>query len=170
MDVSRLFDLAKTVANLHDVIVLDEGWGMPIRPAFLVYGLWCAIIGISFFYNDFVETSASLEFYIEADPSAVLIKKNKNRMVLWNMAYWNVIPVLRALFELYHFVIACLLWGRQWSKRRISVFFENEATVHMINKGRPSVPFINRLLRCLTWTCILDNFLLKATHIRGLKK
>ncbi len=54
-----------------------------------------------------------------------------------------------ALLELCPIVIACILWGKQWSRKQIMFFCDNEATVNIINKGRSSVPFINRLLGVL---------------------
>ncbi len=47
-------------------------------------------------------------------------------------------------------------------------FCDNEATVNIINKGRSSVPFINRFVRRLTWLSVLGNFNFRAAHIPGL--
>ena len=49
------------------------------------------------------------------------------------------------------------------------MFCDNEATVHIINKGRSLVAFINRLVRRLTWTIVLDHFILRAAFIPGLE-
>ena len=46
-------------------------------------------------------------------------------------------------------------------------FCDNEATVNIINKGRSSVPFINRFVRRLTWLSVLGNFIIRAAHIPG---
>ena len=72
-----------------------------------------------------------------------------------------------ALFELYPIVIACLLWGKHWCRKRVIVFCYNEATVNIINKGRSSVATINKLMRRLTWTCVTGNFVLRAAFIPG---
>ena len=47
------------------------------------------------------------------------------------------------------------------------VFCDNAATVQIINKGRSKIPIINSLMRRLTWTCVLNNFILWATFIPG---
>lgn len=53
-----------------------------------------------------------------------------------------------ALMEL--IVIASVLWGNQWSRKKIMVFGDNESTVHIIDKGCSSVPSINRLMSLTT--------------------
>ena len=58
-------------------------------------------------------------------------------------------------------VIACLLWGHLWCRKKITVFCDNKVTVHIINNGRASVSFINRLVRRLMWTSVLDHSILQ---------
>ena len=48
------------------------------------------------------------------------------------------------------------------------VFCDNEATVNIINKGHSSIPFINRFIRQLTWTSVMCNVTLPASHPPGL--
>ena len=55
-----------------------------------------------------------------------------------------------ALLELYPMVVACLLWGPGWFRKKIVVFCDNKATVNIINKGCSSIPSINRFIRRLT--------------------
>lgn len=51
-----------------------------------------------------------------------------------------------ALFEHYPIVVACSLWGYLWTKKRITVFCDNAATVEIINKGRSKIPSIDGLI------------------------
>lgn len=166
--VSRLLDLAKSVPNLNDEIILDEGCKSDIC-------FWSALLdnwnGISFFYNDVVETSSSLKFFTDAAPSVGFGGFYDNQ---WFAEAWP--PEILAsdyksiaLFELYPIVLACLMWGKEWKRKQITVFCDNESTVNIINKGRSSVPMINSLIRRLSWTCINDNFILRASHIPGYK-
>ncbi|XP_046873720.1 LOW QUALITY PROTEIN: uncharacterized protein LOC124466092 [Hypomesus transpacificus] len=167
--VSRLLDLCKTVANLQDTLVLDVG----CRSDLSFWALLCAQWnGISFFYNDEIETSAALEFYTDA---ALSIGFGGYHGDEWFCAVWPAeilsLPLEHyssALHELYPIVISCLLWGHLWCRKKITVFCDNEAAVHIINKGRSSVPVINRLVRRLTWTCVLGNFILRAAYVPGL--
>ncbi|XP_034567346.1 uncharacterized protein LOC117832365 [Notolabrus celidotus] len=64
--ISRLLVLANSVQNLKDTVVLDEGCRSDLRFWSLLCDEWN---GISFFYNDFVESSDSLRLYTDAAPS-----------------------------------------------------------------------------------------------------
>lgn len=70
--------------------------------------------------------------------------------------------------QIYPIIIACLLWGKYWSRKQIVFFCDNEAAVNIINKGRSTIPFINRFVRNLTWISVLGNFIIRAAHIPGL--
>ena len=63
--------------------------------------------------------------------------------------------------------MACVLWGRQWSEKRIMLYCDNAATVAIINKGRSKVPSIMKLMRRLTYHCAICNFVVMAKHIPG---
>ena len=64
--VSRLLVLANSVQNLRDTVVSDEGCCLGLRFWALLYDEWN---GISFFYNDFVESLDSLQLFTDAAPS-----------------------------------------------------------------------------------------------------
>ena len=61
--VSCLLDLCKTMDNLQDTLVLDVGCRSDLSFRALLCAQWN---GISFFYNNEVETSATLEIYTDA--------------------------------------------------------------------------------------------------------
>ena len=166
--VSRLLDLSKSVKNLQDRIMLDQGCLSDIHFWSLFLDQWN---GISFFFNEKSETSASMEFFTDAAPSVGFGGFFKGE---WFAGAWPEeilnLPLdckSTALFELYPIVVASLLWGGNWSRKQIIVLCDNEATVNLINKGRSSKPAINRLLRRLTWTCVTGNFIMRAVSIPG---
>ncbi|GAA6097672.1 uncharacterized protein LOC119489294 [Tachysurus ichikawai] len=167
--ISRLLDISKSAENLHDSITLNAGCKSELHFWSLLCAGWN---GISFFYNDAVETSVTLKFFTDAAPSRGFGGLFNNQ---WFTSSWpkelSTLPpnaLSTALLELYPIVVACILWGKLWSRKQILVFCDNEATVHIINKGCSSVPFINTFLRRLTWTCVTCNFLLRSAHIPGL--
>ncbi len=166
--VSRLLDLSKTVKELHETIILDPGCLSDIRFWSLFLDEWN---GISFFYNDKSETSASIEFFTDAAPSVGFggFFKGEWFSEAWPKEMLNLPSACKstALFELYPIVVASLLWGSKWSRKQIVVLCDNEATVNMINKGRSKTPAINRFLRRLTWTCVTGNFIMRAVYIPG---
>ena len=69
--------------------------------------------------------------------------------------------------ELYPIVLSALLWGSQWTNRRLVFRCDNQATVQAINKGTSKSHPIGHLLRLLTLKSMQCNFLLKAEHILG---
>lgn len=143
--ISKLIDLSKTAEKLHNSIKLDSGCKSELHFWFLLCEGWN---GISFFYNDLVETSIDLSFFFtDAAP-------------LLDWVFFNI--------HWYPVIVACILWGNQWSRKQILVYCDNAATVNIINIGRSLVPFINTFLRRLMWTCITGNFTLHAAYIPGL--
>ena len=106
--VSRLLVLAKSVQN-RDTVVLDEGCHSDLR----FWGLLCdEWNGISFFYNDFVESSDSLQFFTDAAPSASFGEFYINEcrcLTTWNAVPWQqtqincplwALPCCRCLFTM----------------------------------------------------------------------
>lgn len=167
--ISRLLDLSKTVEKMQDTITLDEGCRSDLTFWSKLCDNWN---GISFFYEEDIETSVKLQFFTDAAPSVGFggIFNKQWFAERWPKELKELAPSIQstALMELYPIVIACLLWADQWTRKNILVFCDNEATVNIINKGRSSVPFINRFIRRLTWISVMNNFTIKATHIPGL--
>ncbi|KAJ8259625.1 hypothetical protein GJAV_G00171580 [Gymnothorax javanicus] len=134
--VSRLLDLSKTVKDLHDDIILDQGCLSDIRFWSLFLDQWN---GISFFYKDVSETSASIKLFTDAAPSVGFggFVKGEWFSEAWPKEMLDLPPDCKsiALFELYPIVVAALLWGNKWSRKQIVVLCDNEATVNMINRG-----------------------------------
>ncbi len=167
--IARLLDLSKSVKDLNDIVTLDDGCRSDLRFWSLLLINWN---GISFFYYDELEFSATLKLYTDAAPSVGFGGVFNGQ---WFASAWPnellSVPVntlSTALLELYPIMIACILWGKHWSRKQIMFFCDNEATVNIINKGRSSVPFLNHFVRRLTWLSVLGNFNFRAAHIPGL--
>ncbi|XP_062383578.1 uncharacterized protein LOC134071030 [Sardina pilchardus] len=166
--ISRLLDLAHSVENLSDSIVLDSGCQSDLS-------FWSKLLkhwnGISFFYNDHTDSSVSLKLFTDAAPSLGFGGLYND---LWFAEKWSdeflafsSDAVSSALFELYPIVVSCVLWGKEWSRKRILFFCDNEAVVAIINKGRSRCPKIMSLLRRLTWQSVIHNFVVNASHVPG---
>ncbi|XP_063055926.1 uncharacterized protein LOC134449746 [Engraulis encrasicolus] len=166
--ISRLLTLAHSVPNLSDTIPLDEGARSDL-------GFWCQLLrswnGVSFFYNDVHESSDSLALFTDAAPSVGFGGYFQGQ---WFADTWPVefrTPASGsasiALFEIYPIVVASMLWGKDWSRKRIVLHCDNEAVVNIINKGRSSCTSIMSLVRRLTWQSVLLNFIITAEHIPG---
>ncbi|VDI45709.1 Hypothetical predicted protein [Mytilus galloprovincialis] len=72
-----------------------------------------------------------------------------------------------AFLELYPIVVAAILWGSKWSKKRILFWCDNEATVAIVKKGRSKCLQIMSLMRQLTWCACKYNFHFSAKHVPG---
>ena len=66
---------------------------------------------------------------------------------------------------IYSLAVACWPWGQSWSRKQIGGMSDNIAVVHIINKGRSSLSFTNKMCRHITWTAIMNNFRLQAVHM-----
>lgn len=166
--ISRLLTLAHSAEKLSDQIQLDEGCLSDIT-------FWKRLLndwnGISFFYNDDFESSLQLQLFTDAAPS---IGFGGFFQEQWFAEKWpNDFPktasdfVSSALYELYPIAVASVIWGPQWSRKRITMLCDNEATVAIINKGRSSCNTIMPFVRRLIWQSVVFNFIIKAEHIPG---
>ena len=65
-----------------------------------------------------------------------------------------------AFWELYPIVVAAVLWGKEWTCRRIMFMFmcDNSATVCILHKGISKCLAIMKLMRTLTWTAAVNSF------------
>ena len=57
--------------------------------------------------------------------------------------------------------------GHQWGRKRLALYSDNSAVVHVLNKKYSTSPDIMRLLRRLVLQATWCNFTFLGTHIRG---
>ena len=69
--------------------------------------------------------------------------------------------------ELLAVVVACKLWGHLWSRRRNLLYYDNQATVSVINTGKSRNVFMNDCLRELWLIAAIHDFELRAVHLEG---
>lgn len=162
--VSHLIALSSSVRELHYHIKLTEECRSDLAMWALFLRNWN---GVSFFLDDCVTSTADLHLYTDATRVAFGGIYN-------NQWFQGVFPsellkldTSMALFELYPIVMACVLWGSLWSRKRILFHCDNLATVEIINKGRSKIKCIMRLVRKLTFHSAINNFTVHARHIPG---
>ena len=63
-----------------------------------------------------------------------------------------------AFKELYPIIIAAILWGKKWSRKKLLFNCDNQSTVHILNSGRSKIPVIMKLMRRLVITAAQNNF------------
>ncbi|XP_063054526.1 uncharacterized protein LOC134448797 [Engraulis encrasicolus] len=166
--ISRVLDVAHSVPELTDSVALDQGCHSDLRFWLKLLGNWN---GISFFYNDSTESSSSLGLFTDAAPSVGFGGFHKGE---WFADSWpdDFLEFTdgsesSALFEMYPIVVACVLWGSSWCRKRIVFYCDNEAVVAIINKGRSKCPKLMALVRRLTWQSVMGNFVFSAAHVPG---
>ncbi|XP_062592590.1 uncharacterized protein LOC134254037 [Saccostrea cucullata] len=103
--------------------------------------------GISMFYDACKVTSDSIQLFTDASSTIGYGGYFEGH---WFCDRWPVdLPRIvndtlsMAFLELYPIVVASILWGKQWSGKRIVFNCDNQATVQIITKGRSKEPFIS---------------------------
>ena len=73
-----------------------------------------------------------------------------------------------AFQELYPIVVACLLFGDQWTHKNVLFLCDNSAAVHVINKGRSKSPKVMQLVRRLVLLATCKGFNYASMHLKGI--
>ena len=63
-----------------------------------------------------------------------------------------------SFIELYPIVVAALIWGKTWARKRVLFYCDNGVTVNVILKGRSKVSVMNCLMRKLAICAATNNF------------
>lgn len=70
-----------------------------------------------------------------------------------------------ALSEIYPVAVDCVVWGRYWKCKHISVMCDNQAVVDIINRGRSASRDIMRFMRRIMWSAVTHNFIITARDV-----
>lgn len=74
-----------------------------------------------------------------------------------------------ALKELLPIVLACGVWGSEWSNQTVVVHCDNMSVVALVNSGYSRVPSIMHILRCLFFIRAQFQLEVWATHVPGVE-
>ena len=69
--------------------------------------------------------------------------------------------------ELYPIAIACLLWGQQWSGKKLLFHCDNQAVVDIWASGSSRDPLIMHLVRSIFFSAATHHYTVLVTHIAG---
>ena len=169
--VAYLISLTKTAKELHHYVTLNSGCRMELK-------MWHSFLrqwnGLYFFLDREITKAIDMEFFTDASGSIGFGAFYKGQ---WFQGEWPDNMKLNsetkgtglsiALLELYPIVVAALVWGHLWHKKRILVHCDNSAVVDIINKGRSRCPQINVLMRKLSLSEAEGGFMIYAEHIEG---
>ena len=161
--MSHLIKLSTTVKKLHHHVHLKN-----CRPDLV---MWSKFLkswnGVSFFINDDITNAADINLFTDATQLSF-------GGIYDSQWFQGDFPnellneqTSMAFYELYPIVMASVLWGHSWSRKRILFNCDNLATVEILRKGRSKIPSIMKLMRRLTYHAALNNFVVHAQHIPG---
>jgi hypothetical protein len=166
--VSYLLCLASSVRELHHRVHLNSACREDLIMWKLFIEQWN---GVSFFYEIKKTPADSMHLYTDASSTIGFGGYFQGH---WFCDKWpHELPkeedkdTSMAFRELYPIVIAALLWGHQWSTKRILFHCDNETTVKIIHKGRSKALSIMKLMRQLTWCSAQHNFCIYSEHLPG---
>ena len=69
--------------------------------------------------------------------------------------------------ELYPIAIACLLWGHQWSGKKLLFHCDNQAVVDIWASGTSQDPLIMHLVHSIFFSAATNHFTVLVTRIVG---
>ena len=166
--VSYLIQLSTTVKKLHHMVYLDSHCQEDLIMWHKFLSNWN---GVSLFYDSDFTEACDLELYTDSS----LIGFGGIFQNQWFCSEWPMeLPSVKesdlsmAFRELYPIVAAALIWGKNWTSKRILFRSDNMATVFIIQHGRSKSIPIMKLMRTLTWTAAVNNFHFSARHVRGI--
>jgi len=164
--VHYLFNLTTHVRSLESHITIN-------RQAQLELTMWYRHLsewnGTFFFLDPKITTSHDLAFSTDASTTigCGAIFGNEWFAHKWSeqMLQLPSSETSTALFEIIPIVIAAVIWGSRWVRKRICLFCDNQATVTIVNKGRSKSSLIMAFSRKLTLLAMQHQFLLHAVYI-----
>ena len=165
--ISRLIELSKGIKHLSHFVTISAEGKLDVR-------MWQQLLsgwnGISLFLDANPTHTPDMDLFTDASG----IGYGGYYQGKWFQARWSrsqqldTNPSLSIAFqELYPIVIACLLWGKHWHRKRILFHCDNLATVQIINKGRSKSRNIMNLMRRLVIVAASNSFAFQAAHIPG---
>ena len=166
--VSYLIKLSTTVNDLHHYVYLNKECREDLK-------FWLCFLhnwnGVNMFYEKEFSESFHMQLFTDASSTKGFGGYFQGR---WFYSAWPQeleLPSEKqfsmAFLELYPIVVAAVLWGCFWNKKRILFWCDNEATVAIVRKGRSKCLQIMQLMRKLTWCACKYNFYFSSRHVPG---
>ena len=167
--MSYLLYLTRGISNNSDRITLNDDCRRNMQMWIDFLDSWN---GVSFFIDSTV-SNMDIQLYTDAASTKGFGGYLAGR---WFYGAWpddliNYLPEKKTLsiafLELYPIVMAAVLWGSEWTKKRIVFHTDNKAVTGILRKGRSRCSNIMLLMRRLTWCAAVNNFCFKAAFVEG---
>lgn len=165
----HLINMSCTVNRLHETVYIDASCREDLRMWLYFLENWN---GVTMFYEPTYTTVNDLNASTDSSSTYGFGGYCQNR---WFSGKWSdyTLPKLEkeslsmAFRELYPIVVAAMLFGATWAKKRIVFYCDNQSTCYIVNSGRSTCNDIMKLMRTLTYVSCLHNFLVVARFIEG---
>ena len=158
--LQRIIHLTRKVNKPYHHIKLNAGFREDIRMWQTFLDQWN---GSNFFMHKDWATSEALHLYTDA---ASTVGFGGIFGTQWFQGKWQPNQTISTpgisidWQKLYAIVVACSIWGKHWSRKRIIFHCDNQPVVEIINSKRSKSPTIMTLIRTLTLITLKHNFLL----------
>jgi hypothetical protein len=172
--ISRIIELTKSVQHLDHYVNIGRECRLDIQMWEVLLSEWN---GISLFLEPEMTDNEDMMLFTDASGIGYggIFKEQ------WFQARWTTDLILHegstsdigklsiAFQELYPIVVAALIWGKEWARKRILFKCDNMATVQALCKGRSKSPAIMKLVRRLVLVATRYSFAYSACHVSGCK-
>lgn len=166
--LSRLFSAAKKVRKLHHRVTVTQACKADAKMWLQLLSSWN---GVSMFLEDEPIKDSDLHLFTDASGRLGFGGYFQGQWFSspWPPTVMNLVDqdLSIAFQELYPIVVAAILWGNSWARKRILFHCDNLATVHILNKGRSTCTSIMKLMRRLVVVAATCNFHFLAAHLPG---
>ncbi len=159
----RLINLSMVVKPLEGYIRLNVSARSDIRWWSLYTSQWNGIAMMSRFDN------AHPTRFVTSDASGSWGCGSFYNQ-LWFQLKWptSMGPCHIAVKEMIPIVIAAAIWGQDWQDQSVHFRSDNAAVVALVNAGTSRDDALMHLMRCLSFIMAKFNFVVTASHIRGI--
>ena len=166
--VTYLYKLMASVRDSFHYVHLDKECKSDLKMWLEFLSTWN---GINFFYEPQLMSAADMHLYTDASSTKGFGGFYQGK---WFYDTWpKELPDISdktlsmAFLELYPIVVAAVLWGKDWSGKRILFHCDNLAAVQILAKGRSKEPIIMKLMRRLVMCAATYNFAIYSEHLPG---
>ncbi len=164
--ISRIIEATKGVKKLYYQVNLSQECKADMAMWKTLCDSWN---GISLFIEDTFTSAEQMDLFTDASGT---IGYGGYYRGSWFFGSWNELePALDAsalsiaFKELYAIIVAAIIWGKHWQRKRIVFFCDNQAVVDIISKGRSHCTNIMKLMRRLVIVAAHCSFNYSARHI-----
>ena len=164
--ISRLLQASRSTPYLHYWIELDHQCKADTRMWQTLLNQWN---GVCMFLDDEYSSLADLAVFTDSSSTVGFGGWYEPAQEYFKGTWEDHMGAIKksefpsmALLEIYPVAIACMIWGKYFTQKRIMFHCDNLATCQILNKGRSKCPEIMKIMRRLAMVAVQYNFAFRA--------